>query len=379
MKKVLVGGLLSIVILLVISSGYSENYEQYTVDALFSKNTEIFSFGNGDVFYLDPVGIVLTWERNGEFVATINSHDFQCLNHYVGIIPIDNEHYGILMKEDHSVWTPTGRRDRIEYWNLSGQTMELIWAYESDNLYSIYCDNGFLIYEAGKSAVLYDVHAQEIWRGNLCEEKEYRPYRLKMRSKDNWACLLNDHSTTDSYNACVRVINGQIAWKKEFNDFDYRTMSFLPLAGGWTIVAVSRNDGKYGPAKLYTLDQLGNIISNHEITSDWNLLSDIRLMFEVSDETALIYGSAVSNSQKIYLVWQLKFNTKSGNSLLDIRNCEYHGDYSPGLRAGTNTSIESLPVMVKLKAYDGSDAPTVYVPFERLPSVTNNYLSICCK
>lgn len=378
MKRALVSGLLIIVILSVISSGYSENYDQYTIDSSFSNYTEIFSFDKGDIFYLDPFGIVLKWERKGELVATINSEDFPYLNDHVGIIPIDNDHYGILMKEDRSVWTQGERRDRIEYWSLSGQAMELIWACEGDDLYSIYCDNGFLIYRTGEYAVLYDIHAREIWRGNLCEEKEYRPYRLRMRSEDDWACMLNDHNTTDSYNACVRVIDGQIAWKKEFEDFDYRTMNVLPLAEGWTIVAVSRNDGKYSPAKIYILDQLGDIYSEHEIASDWHLLTSIRLMFEVNDETALLYGSAVSNSQKIYLVWQLKFNMKSGNCQWDIRNCEYHGDYSPGLRAGTNTSIESSPVIVKLKAYDGSDAPTVYVPFERLPIITNHCFSVSC-
>ena len=376
MQKVFSGFFSFFLVLLLIASGHSENYDQYKMQLPYPEDTESLPFDDGDTFYIEPGGKALHWERNGQIVATIENTKYQCLNHYVGIIRVDDEHYGILMKKDHSIPLHGEGTDRIEYWNWSEQKMEFIRSWEYDNCYTVCCDNGFLIYETGKDAILYDVHACELWRGKLSEEKEYRPYRLRMRSADDWICALNDHTTADSYNACVRVFNGQIVWRKRFEEYTHRTMCILPLADGWTAIAVSRNDGRYSPVKIYTLDTMGNIYSIHEITSNKKLLTSAALLFEAKDGTVLIYGKAVSNSQRTYLVWQLRFNTKSEACLWDTRNCEYHGDYSPGLRAGANTSTKELPVFVILKALDGSGAPKVLVPFDRLPKVDKQYLAI---
>ena len=378
MQRVFISVLSFFIVLSHITLGFAEDYDQYKMQLPYPEDTKILPFDNGNAIYIEPGGKALHWERNGQIVATISSAEYPCLNYYVGIVQIDDEHYGILMKEDHSIppHVHGDGSDRIEYWSWSEQSMELIHAWEYDNCYAVCCDNGFLIYETGKYAVLYDAHARESWRGNLSEEKEYLPYRLRMRSSDDWVCALNDHSISDSYNACVRVFNGQILWRKRFEEYNSRTLCMLPLADGRTAIAVSRNDGKYSPVMAYILDAKGNICSKYEITSNKKLLTSAALLFEAKDGTIQIYGKSVSNSQRIYLVWKLQLNAQSGDCVWDTRNCEYHGDYGPALRAGANTSTKELPVFVSLEALDSSDAPKVLVPFEALPVVTREHLSI---
>ena len=367
---------------LLIPSALAEKYDQYVIQQTYLDDIERIPYEDGeDTFYLESSGRNLRWKRNGETVGLINSENFPCLNWYTGVIRIDEGQFGILMIKDHrgtQIKGPDTDRnwkgpDRIEYWNWSGQTLELIRTWESDYYYTIYCDNGFLIYKQDHFAALYDHYAREIWHGSLGDGKEYLPYRLRMRSEDDWTCILNGQELAE---CCVRGVNGQIAWRRRFEDYSSRIMCALPLVDGWTIVTVSRNDGKYGPTKIYTLDPIGNIYSVQEITSDRKLLTSARLLFEAEDGVALIYGDAISHSRKIYLVWQLRFNVKNGTGQWNMRNCEYHEDYSPGFRAGTNTSTKEMPVSVMLEAMDDSNAPSVLVPFDILPHVNNSLLTL---
>ena len=372
-KKILITILLVLVILQ-LTPGIAEKYDQYIILS-HPRNTEILSFKNGDTLYIESGGKAIYWERNEQNIAVITNKDYNCLNAADGIMQIDNGHYGLLMK-DNAFDLDGMRTDRIEYWIWSEQTMELIRVWENGDFYSAYCDDGFLVYEKGKLTVLYNTYACELWRGDLCEEKEYRPYRLRMRSSDDWVCALNDHSVNGPYNACVRVINGNIAWNKRFEEYPSRVMSILPLKDGRTVIAISRNDGKYSPARIFILDQKGNIISIFEVRSEMELLTSISLLLESKEDMVFIYGSAVSNSKKTYLIWKLCFNINSDFYSWDIRNCDYHGDYSPGLRAGGNSGIDDIPVFVKLKALDDSQAPTVFIPFEELPVITGHYLTL---
>ena len=361
--------IISLIIIILFIPGLAENYDQYKILPHLESIT-VFSFYNGDTISFQSTERMQRWERDEQVVATLSQDDYSCLNYLVRVIQIDDKQYGILMKDTRE------ELSRIEYWVWSEQTIELIRAWESKKCFSAYCDKGFLVFDSEDCTVLYDRYANELWRGNLSESNEYRPFTLKMRSADDWVCALNDHCTNEPYNACVRVIEGQIAWCRRFVDYDNRIIHMLPLLDGWTIVVLSRNDGQYGPIKIITLDQKGDIDSIDEISMDEGLLVSSSLLLEAEDGTILIYGRAVDLKQTTCLVWKLRYDAQSDSCIFDIRDGRYHGDYSPLLTIGNTGQIDETTVFVKLLTIDGSNAPSVLVPFEELPTVTEYSLNI---
>lgn len=87
------------------------------------------------------------------------------------------------------------------------------------------------------------------------------------------------------------------------------------------------------------------------------------------DGTLVIYGSAVASSRQIYLVWQLTLDTKLDLLGMDVRDCSYHRDYSPGL-----TVYQDHSCWIDLRAFDSSGAPDVLVPYGDLQVCTDHTL-----
>jgi len=347
--------------------GCAESYDQYQVPP-YLEFVSAVSFENGDTFYFAPSEKAFHWERNGQAIAVITHERYGCLYFNAGILRIDETGYGILMKSDIDAKAENGSR-RIEYWRWSEQGMELLRAWEGGEYFAAYCGLGFLVYEKGKGAALYDASANELWQGDLVEAEEFRrPFYLKMRSAEDWICAVNA--------TCIRVINGRIAWQRTFDGYSSRRLNLLPLADGWTVIALSRRDGQYGPVKIFTIDPEGKIDSTHEISSDKKLPTTAGFMFQSDDGAVLIYGETASNARKISFVWQLRFDKETGSFVWDIRDGEYHGNYEPVLVNENTGYIQSSRVFVKLTVYDGSLAPTVLVPFEELPEVTKHILTV---
>lgn len=359
--------LIFITVLFYISPGFAESYDQYQVPP-YLEFVSAVSFENGDTFYFAPSEKAFHWERNGQAIAVITHERYGCLYFNAGILRIDETGYGILMKSDIDAKAENGSR-RIEYWRWSEQGMELLRAWEGGEYFAAYCGLGFLVYEKGKGAALYDASANELWQGDLVEAEEFRrPFYLKMRSAEDWICAVNA--------TCIRVINGRIAWQRTFDEYSSRRLNLLPLADGWTVIALSRRDGQYGPVKIFTIDPEGKIDSTHEISSDKKLPTTAGFMFQSDDGAVLIYGETASNARKISFVWQLRFDKETGSFVWDIRDSEYHGNYEPVLVNENTGYIQSSRVFVKLTVYDGSLAPTVLVPFEELPEVTKHILTV---
>lgn len=355
-----------LMLLLFSAQSFAESYDQYKVPKHL-EDAMVFTFENGDTISFQVSEKYLLWERDGQTVAVASQENYEYLNDTVRVILLENGQYGVLMKED-----VFGESCRIEYWIWSEQSMDRIreWAGKS----FAYCDKGFLLFDSENYIVLYDCYANELWRGDFNEEKEYRPYLLRMRSTEDWICSLYIRNESGQHYACIRVVNGQIAWHRQFDSLESSIFRFLPLKDGWTVMALSRNDGKYSPIKILILDQKGNVHAEYEISSERKLLVNASLLLEADDGTLLIHGNAISNRQKVYLVWKLQIDVQSGASSWDVRNCEYHGDYSPGLSIGNTQQVHEAPVFVQLRPVDGSNAPAVRIPFEKLPVITEHYL-----
>ncbi len=355
-----------LILLLFSAQSLAESYDQYKVPTHL-EDAIVFTFENGDTISFQAAEKCLLWEREGQAVAVVSQENYEYLNDTVRVIQLKNGQYGVLMREN-----AFGESCRIEYWIWAEQSMDKIGTWESKSF--AYCDKGFLLFDSENHILLYDCYANELWRGDFNEEKEYRPYLLRMRSIEDWICSLYIRNESGQHYACIRVVNGQIAWHRQFDSLESSIFRFLPLKDGWTVIALSRNDGKYSPIKILILDQKGNVHTEYEISSERKLLVEASLLLEADDGAVLIYGSAVSNRQKVYLVWKLQFYAQSGVCSWDVRNCEYHGDYSPGPTVGTTQQVHEAPVFVRLRPADGSNAPAVRIPFEKLPVVTERYL-----
>ena len=366
--------------LILLSPGFAESYEQYKMPAHL-ENAAVFSFDNGDAFSFQSSEKVLLWEKDGQTIAVLSQDNYELLNRYVRVIQLEDGQYGILMQDDVLKYDILNRDDtlnepyRIEYWIWSEHSMEKIRAWESASWHLTYCDKGFLLFDKDSIPILYDCYAHELWRGDTSEEKDCRPYFLRMRSTEDWLISFAFGEKVRHY-ACIRALHGKTVWRRQFESYEACFMRFLPLADGWTLVTRSRNDGKYGPIEISVLDSEGNTVIAREISSNRKLLSRTLLQLEADDGKVLIYGSSVSVRQGIYIVWRLHYDPQSGACLWDIRNSEYHNDYDPPLSIGNTQQTHEAPVFVKLCAKDGSGAPTILIPFEKLPPVTEQLLTV---
>lgn len=362
--------ILLLTMLMFFPPGFAENYGLYQIP-VHLENTNVFSFDSEDTFSFQSSEKYLLWEKNGQTVAVLSQENYKLLNSYVRVIQLENGQYGILMQDD-----AIRESCRIEYWIWSEHSIEMIRAWEDASSYLAYCDKGFLILNSKNHIVLYDCYARELWQEDFRESEGYQPHFLRMRSAEDWIISLYARDASGQHYVCIRLVNGIVAWRSQFESIESCIVRFLPLANGWTLVTFSRNDGKYGPIEVSILDPEGIRMNVYEISSNRELLSRSTLLLEGEDGQALIYGSSVSKRQGIFLVWELHFDPQSGTSFWDLRNSEYHDDYFPPLTTRNTQQIHETPVFVKLCAMDGSSAPTVCIPFEELPVVTEQLLFI---
>lgn len=367
MKRLMLVCLLILCLILLCTAAFAVDWEQYVVPSELEVRLMLSSNGN-EVYYWKEDNS-LRWFRNGEEVARLTKDDcplYGAVTTRVALRPDGN--LAVLLKRMFYGPYYSGDIDPVfanyGIWTPDGFTMIHQWTVDGD-AYSVIGEQGFLLADASGQAWLYDFDCRELWSGTLGTSNSSQPYNLHILSQDDWTVAVTDWDLGGSF-ACCRYVDGQLIWSRE-------TMSyprFLPLANGWTILAEHRADGKNGPTYLSLIDPEGNLAASSHVNGDRLSVTCVSPI-QTEDGTIVIYGLAIGNRRQIYQCWKLCLDERLNLLSLEVRNCRYHNDYSPGIRVDDNGFAR-----IRLKDYDRDDdkSPDVFVPFDILPVITNHSL-----
>lgn len=276
-----------------------------------------------------------------------------------GIHVLPNGSCGLLMWDTPDIYQRTHLSFHV--WDDRGLTLIRTW--DGMDLSGEIGNHGILVGDRTGEAVFCDFSGKELWRGSLGIDTITCIYSLTTRSETDWACSLC--SMSDPRDCYVRIIDGQIAFQRIISSLGERC---IPLQDGMSLLVKARQDGEYGPVTVKLLNRKGDIIKTRQLTGDRLVIGSTRPL-ELEDGTVVIYGSAVANSRQVYLVWQLTLDTNLDLLGMDVRDCSYHRDYSPGL-----TVYQDRSCSIGLRAFDNSGASDVLVPYGDLQVCTDHTL-----
>ena len=298
----------------------------------------------------------LLWERDGILLRKLTLEETELI---YGIHVLPNGSCGLLMWDTPDIY----QRTHLSFHVWDGRGLTLIRTWDGMDLSGEIGNHGILVGDRTGEAVFCDFSGKELWRGSLGIDTITCIYSLTTRSETDWACSLC--SKSDPRDCYVRIIDGQIAFQRIISSLGERC---IPLQDGMSLLVKARQDGEYGPVTVTLLNRKGDIIKTRQLTGDRLVIGSTRPL-ELEDGTVVIYGSAVASSREVYLVWQLTLDTKLNLLGLDVRDCSYHRDYSPGL-----TVYQDHSCWIDLRAFDNSGAPDVLVPYGDLQVCTDHTL-----
>ena len=307
----------------------------------------------------------LVWERDGEVLGRLLRRDYPGLWLNTVAVPLSDGRCAVVISDlplhpgelesysvDFGLWSPEG--------------LVLIAQWSGNGCRAVCCDQGVLVTFVTNEAHLYTLEGELLWSGSVGEGTFCRAQGLQMLNAEDWVCSLIDYSGDDNTRrAYARVTHGERVWLRD--TAHYSRLSALP--DGRSVMAEYRNDGQYGPVILTLLDDAGRTLVTRRVEGD-RLITDAVAPLTAEDGSLVVYGTAVANSRHVYQVWRLTIRPDLSFESLEVRNAAYHGDYSLAYRVFPN----DLSCWLTLRAHDGSDAPTVVVPYDALPVVTNHTL-----
>ncbi len=345
---------------LLFSVAQAAEWEQYAVDDRYYVLAHFSHDGDNIIIQREYISII--WKRNGEEFGQLLFGDYPALRGGYDITGLPDGTCGILMSDAE---LPIDRKwDYLVYQVWDGNSLRKIREWHGAGVRGAFGEYGFMIgFESGE-AMLYDFAGQELWHGNLGEDACNNIQSITMRSETDWSCVLFSHDHINE--AYVRVTDGEVIQRIRIPHGGLVT--HVPLAEGLTAVVRCRNDGNYGPVAISVINVDGETVSTKKLSGD-RLIIRSRQLVEQNDGTLVAYGSAVANSRQIYFVWRLTVDSELNLIGLDVRDCSYHHDYSPGISVDQDGSC-----WVYLCDYGTGGAPDVRVPFTVLPVVSNHGL-----
>ena len=359
MKRLMLVCVMILCLILSCGAAQAVDWEQYAVDDRYYVRTR-FSYDGDNTIILEENRSII-WERNGERFSQLLFSDHPALRGGFIITGLPDGTCGLLLRD--AEMPATRNSDDLAYQVWDGDTLRPIREWHGAGVRGVFGEYGFLVsFESGE-AMLYDFAGQEIWHGTLGEETCNNVQSLTMRSETDWSCVLFSYDGINE--AYVRVRDGEIIQRRRIPYGGIRV--YTPLADGLTAAIQCRNDGEYGPVSLSVINSENETLLTKKLSGD-RLIVGSHLLLEQSDGTLAVYGSAVANSRRIYLVWRLVVDSELNLISLDVRDCSYHRDYGPGVSVYQDGSC-----WVSLEDYH-TGAPDVRVPFTALPVVSNHSL-----
>ena len=343
------------------STAFAVDWGQYAVgDDLFSVLSR-FAYNGENVIWCNR-DRDLIWERDGSRVAMLPHDDYPF--HTAEVQPLPDGRCAVIMSI-----LPLRRVETdsysVSFWIWSEDGIEQIHLWHGNGCRAATCSEGFLVTFATGEAILHNLYGEQLWSGSLGTGTFCRVQGLAMINADDWACSLIDYYGDGTERAYTRVTGGEVAWFRYTEAYSRLT----PLANGCSVLIEYRNNGKPNNVDIALLDPAGEAVASRRITGDRLVIDAVRALC-TEDGSLMIYGSAVANSRRIYLVWRLMITPDLTSGTMEVRNASYHRDYSFGMR----TFETDLSCWLHLNVFDDSGAPDVYVPYDALPVVTDHSL-----
>ena len=140
------------------------------------------------------------------------------------------------------------------------------------------------------------------------------------------------------------------------------TNSMLP-SGNLPIVKELKKteDTSYCSLQLEIFGLDGNLLYSSTLTGE-NLTLGIKLVFENSFGGYELYGTAMSNSRRIYTVWHISTDAFLRQTAMEVRNLDRYRNYGARLIAQPDGTV-----WVFAEDYESFSHPPVLIPYSALP------------
>ncbi|MBR6028838.1 MAG: hypothetical protein IKP40_07070 [Clostridia bacterium] len=136
------------------------------------------------------------------------------------------------------------------------------------------------------------------------------------------------------------------------------------LPSGKIPVRKKLEDTNYSPVRLTIFSPEGQRLCSATLHADRLVLS-IMIIRENDDGSYEVYGSAVANSRRTYLIWHISTDAQLHQTALDVRSLNHYRDYGAYLVPQPNGTI-----WVFVNDLDTFSHPPVLIPFDVLPTAS---------